>query len=101
MWTTSSRWSRWKGWKSTRSTSGACTSARYEDLEIVANMLRGKRVHPLVRVIVTPASQRIYKKALQNGLIETLIDARLHRHRNGLRGVHWAAWRHSARANAP
>lgn len=54
---------------------GTCTNARYEDLEIVANMLRGKRVHPLVRVIVTPASQRIYKKALQNGLIETLIDA--------------------------
>lgn len=54
---------------------GTCTNARYEDLEIVANMLKGKRVHPLVRVIVTPASQRIYKKALQNGLIETLIDA--------------------------
>lgn len=54
---------------------GTCTNARYEDLEIVANMLKGKRVNPFVRVIVTPASQRIYKKALQNGLIETLIDA--------------------------
>ncbi len=54
---------------------GTCTNARYEDLEIVANMLKGKRVNPLVRVIVTPASQRIYKKALQNGLIEMLIDA--------------------------
>jgi 3-isopropylmalate/(R)-2-methylmalate dehydratase large subunit len=54
---------------------GTCTNARYEDLEIVANLLRGKRVHPGVRVIVTPASQRIYKKAMQNGLIETFIDA--------------------------
>jgi len=54
---------------------GTCTNARYEDLEIVANMLRGKRVNPLVRVIVTPASQRIYKKAMQNGLIEILMDA--------------------------
>ncbi len=54
---------------------GTCTNARYEDLEIVANMLRGKKVNPLVRVIVTPASDRIYKKALKNGLIETLMDA--------------------------
>jgi 3-isopropylmalate/(R)-2-methylmalate dehydratase large subunit len=54
---------------------GTCTNARYEDLEIVANMLKGKRVNPLVRVIVTPASQRIYKKAMQNGLIEILMDA--------------------------
>ena len=54
---------------------GTCTNARYEDLEIVANMLKGKKVNPLVRVIVTPASDRIYKKALKNGLIETLMDA--------------------------
>jgi len=54
---------------------GTCTNARYEDLEIVANMLKGKHVNPLVRVIVTPASQRIYKKAMQNGLIEILMDA--------------------------
>jgi 3-isopropylmalate dehydratase large subunit len=54
---------------------GTCTNARYEDLEIVANMLKGKKVNPLVRVIVTPASDRIYKKALKNGLIEILMDA--------------------------
>jgi homoaconitase/3-isopropylmalate dehydratase large subunit len=54
---------------------GTCTNARYEDLEIVANMLEGKKVNPFVRVIVTPASQRIYKKAMKNGLIEILIDA--------------------------
>ncbi len=54
---------------------GTCTNARYEDMEIVANMLKGKKVNPFVRVIVTPASQRIYKKAMKNGLIEILIDA--------------------------
>jgi homoaconitase/3-isopropylmalate dehydratase large subunit len=54
---------------------GTCTNARYEDLEIVANMLKGRKVNPLVRVIVTPASDRIYKKALNNGLIEILMDA--------------------------
>jgi 3-isopropylmalate dehydratase large subunit len=54
---------------------GTCTNARYEDLEIVANILKGKHVHPLVRVIVTPASQRIYKKAMKNGLLEILLDA--------------------------
>lgn len=54
---------------------GTCTNARYEDLVIAANILKGRRVHPLVRVIVTPASQRIYKKALQNGVLETLIEA--------------------------
>jgi 3-isopropylmalate/(R)-2-methylmalate dehydratase large subunit len=54
---------------------GTCTNARYEDLEIVANMLKGKHVNPLTRVIVTPASQRIYKKAMKNGLLEILLDA--------------------------
>jgi len=54
---------------------GTCTNARYEDLVIVAGMLKGKHVHPLTRVIVTPASQRIYKKAMQTGLLEFLLDA--------------------------
>ena len=54
---------------------GTCTNARYEDLEIVANLLKGRKVNPFTRVIVTPASARIYKKALKNGLIEILMDA--------------------------
>jgi len=54
---------------------GTCTNARYEDIEVVANILRRRKVHPFTRVIVTPASQRIYKKAMRNGLIETLLDA--------------------------
>lgn len=54
---------------------GTCTNARYEDIEIVANMLKGKKVNPFTRVIVTPASDRIHKKAIRNGLIEILLDA--------------------------
>lgn len=54
---------------------GTCTNARYEDLEIVANILKGKKVHPFTRVIVTPASNRIYQKAMSNGLIDILMDA--------------------------
>ena len=54
---------------------GTCTNARYEDLEIVAGILQGKTVYPHTRVIVTPASSQIYKKAMQNGLIEILMDA--------------------------
>jgi 3-isopropylmalate/(R)-2-methylmalate dehydratase large subunit len=54
---------------------GTCTNARYEDLEIAAAILKGKKVHPYTRVIVTPASARIYRKALQNGLIEIMLEA--------------------------
>jgi len=54
---------------------GTCTNARYEDIEVVGNILRGRKVHPYTRVIVTPASQRIYTKAMRSGLIETLLEA--------------------------
>lgn len=54
---------------------GTCTNARYEDIEIVANMLKGKKVNPYTRVIVTPASEQIHKKAIKSGLIEILMDA--------------------------
>jgi len=54
---------------------GTCTNARYEDLEIVASILKGKTVHPYTRVIVTPASAKIFRKALSGGLIEILLAA--------------------------
>ena len=54
---------------------GTCTNARYADLEIAARILEGQQVHPYTRVIVTPASNRIYQQALQNGLIEIFMDA--------------------------
>lgn len=54
---------------------GSCTNARYEDIEIVANMLRGKKVNPYLRVIVTPASNNIHSKVIQNGLVDVLLEA--------------------------
>jgi 3-isopropylmalate/(R)-2-methylmalate dehydratase large subunit len=54
---------------------GSCTNGRLEDLEIAAGLLKGKKVHPEVRLIVFPASWEIYLKALRGGILETLIEA--------------------------
>lgn len=54
---------------------GTCTNARYEDLEIVAAILEHKTVNHATRVIVTPASDLIYRRALRNGLIEVFLRA--------------------------
>jgi 3-isopropylmalate/(R)-2-methylmalate dehydratase large subunit len=54
---------------------GGCTNGRLEDLCLAARMLKGKKVHPDVRLIVGPASWEIYKAALQAGFLESLIDA--------------------------
>ena len=54
---------------------GSCTNARFEDLEIAAKILEGKRIHNDVRMIVTPASQQIWLKAAKSGVAETLIKA--------------------------
>jgi 3-isopropylmalate/(R)-2-methylmalate dehydratase large subunit len=54
---------------------GTCTNGRLEDFEIAASILRGKRIAPGVRMVVTPASRQIYMKALSSGVIETLVSA--------------------------
>jgi 3-isopropylmalate/(R)-2-methylmalate dehydratase large subunit len=54
---------------------GSCTNGRYEDLEIAAKILKGRKIHPRTRMIVTPASAAIYREALQNGLIDIFINA--------------------------
>lgn len=43
---------------------GSCTNGRLEDLEIAANILKGKKVHPQVRCIVIPGSQKVYLDAM-------------------------------------
>ncbi|MGB9859085.1 MAG: 3-isopropylmalate dehydratase large subunit, partial [Moorellaceae bacterium] len=47
---------------------GSCTNGRMEDLRIAAELLRGKKVHPEVRLIIIPGTQKIYAKALEEGL---------------------------------
>lgn len=54
---------------------GSCTNGRLEDLEIAANILKGKKVHPELRVIIFPGTQQIYLEALRRGFIETFIEA--------------------------
>jgi len=54
---------------------GSCTNGRLSDLRIAASVLRGKTVHPRVRLIVIPATQAIYRAALQEGLFDIFLDA--------------------------
>lgn len=54
---------------------GTCTNGRIEDLRIVANILKGKKVHPDVRMLLSPASKDVFKQALKEGLIEIFVDA--------------------------
>ena len=54
---------------------GSCSNGRFEDMQIVADRVRGKRVASGVRVIVTPASQRIYLQAVKEGLVEVMTEA--------------------------
>jgi 3-isopropylmalate/(R)-2-methylmalate dehydratase large subunit len=54
---------------------GSCTNGRLEDLQTAAAILKGKHVAPFVKMIVTPASRKIYRKALSDGTLQTLSDA--------------------------
>ena len=54
---------------------GSCTNARLEDFEIVASVLRGRKVHPRTRLVVIPASSLVYKEALRAGFIADLLEA--------------------------
>ncbi len=54
---------------------GSCTNGRIEDLRIAASILRGRKVHEGVRMIVVPASTRIYAQAMEEGLFKIFIEA--------------------------
>lgn len=54
---------------------GSCTNGRLEDLQAAARVLEGKRVAPFVKLIVTPASRKIYQEAIACGAIRTLMEA--------------------------
>lgn len=54
---------------------GSCASGNLEDLRAAAAVLKGRRVHPDVRLFISPATQRYYIEALQEGLIETFASA--------------------------
>ena len=54
---------------------GSCTNGRIEDLRIAASILKGKKISPDVRAIVSPATPKIYRQALAEGIIEIFMDA--------------------------
>ena len=54
---------------------GSCTNGRLEDLQAAANVLEGKKVAPFVKLIVTPASRKVYEEAIACGAIKTLVEA--------------------------
>jgi len=54
---------------------GSCTNGRLEDLREAANVLKGRKIAPDVRCIVIPATQEIYRKAMEEGLFQIFLDA--------------------------
>ncbi len=54
---------------------GSCTNGYLDDLRVVAQFLKGRRISPKVRVVVNPGSQRVYLAAAQEGILETLVAA--------------------------
>ena len=54
---------------------GSCTNGRIEDLRIAASVLKGKTISPNLRAIVSPATPKIYRQALAEGLIQIFMDA--------------------------
>ncbi|MBV8086166.1 MAG: 3-isopropylmalate dehydratase large subunit, partial [Chloroflexi bacterium] len=61
--------------KITQAYVGSCINGRLEDMEAVANVVKGKKVAAGVRLIVIPASYEQYKEALKAGYIETIVEA--------------------------
>ncbi|MDH5364968.1 MAG: 3-isopropylmalate dehydratase large subunit [Dehalococcoidia bacterium] len=54
---------------------GSCTNGRLDDLRVAAKLLKGRQIHPEIRCIIIPGSQKVYLDALREGLIETFIEA--------------------------
>ena len=54
---------------------GSCTNGRLEDLRIAAKVLKGRKVHPDVRLIIIPATQEIYRQSMHEGHFDIFLDA--------------------------
>ncbi len=54
---------------------GSCTNGRDTDMEVTHRILKGKKVAPWVRLIVVPATQRVYLNMLEKGWVKDLIEA--------------------------
>jgi 3-isopropylmalate/(R)-2-methylmalate dehydratase large subunit len=54
---------------------GSCTNGRIEDFRMAGAILKGKKVHPDVRCIIIPATQKIWQQAMHEGLFDIFIDS--------------------------
>jgi 3-isopropylmalate/(R)-2-methylmalate dehydratase large subunit len=54
---------------------GSCANGRFEDIEIAARLLRGRKVSSSVRFYISPASMTVYRQCLEAGLVSELLDA--------------------------
>jgi 3-isopropylmalate/(R)-2-methylmalate dehydratase large subunit len=54
---------------------GSCTNGRIEDMRIAASVLKGRRAHRDVRLIVIPATQEIWRQSMAEGLFDIFVDA--------------------------
>ena len=54
---------------------GSCTNGRIDDIRKAAEILKGRKVHPDVRCIIIPGSQKVYRTALDEGLLAIFDDA--------------------------
>lgn len=54
---------------------GSCTNGRISDLRVAAQILKGRKVKKGVRAIIIPGTQKIYKQAIKEGLVDIFIDA--------------------------
>jgi len=54
---------------------GSCTNGRLEDIREAAAVMKGRKVNPNLRMIVIPATQKIYREAMKEGLLDIFIEA--------------------------
>lgn len=54
---------------------GSCNNGRIDDLRVGASIIKGKKVAKHVRFLVVPASNEVYRQALEEGLIETFMES--------------------------
>lgn len=54
---------------------GSCTNGRYEDFEVVAKVVKGKKVNPSIKAFIIPGSYKIYRKLIDTGIMKIFADS--------------------------
>jgi 3-isopropylmalate/(R)-2-methylmalate dehydratase large subunit len=54
---------------------GMCTNGNLEDLRAAASILNGRKIHPNLRAVIIPGSQKVYLDAMREGLVEIFVEA--------------------------